>query len=73
MNKPPASSYPAKGEGRALRRARNVVKRWNRAPGGWKDYLAMPGEERREFNDAERCARYERACALLVAAALRKP
>lgn len=63
-----ASPIP-KGEGRALRRARNVVKKWLSQEHS-RSVVRISGTDR-EIRDAIEQNRYERACALIVADKLR--
>lgn len=65
----PQASPISKGEGRKLRRARNMVKKWEA------DYVkfqpAVFKQEHWDIRNAIYAKRYERACALILAAKLR--
>lgn len=61
-----ASPIP-KGEGRKLRRARNVVKKWKSERGASSLGHVVAGEIHAEIH----AQRYERACALILAERLR--
>lgn len=63
------ASQLAQGEGRRIRRARNIVKRWQ--AGGWKTGPAHYATESGTLMFSEvQAKRYERAVAILVRAAL---
>ncbi len=66
------ASLDRKGEGRKLRRARNVVKKWNAKQDSYATWMALPADIAGELDNEIQMKRWERAQALLVTAALLK-